>query len=176
MSFSNRKPTRLPHYDYSTPGAYFITICTQDRKNLLGRIIGGDVLEAPSVRLSSFGEVVEACIASSKQVHGIHIDKYVIMPNHIHMILQIVSADERPATPANERLPRYISGLKRLVHKQTGAKLFQRSYHDHVIRDEKDYQRIWQYIDSNPALWEKDCLYSKESLWGVEDAAPYEWK
>ncbi len=174
MSLPQRKPPRLSYFDYSTPGAYFITICTQDRQNTLGRIVGGGVLDAPLMHLSDLGKTVDACIVSAKQVPGIQVDKYVIMPNHLHLILFVLSPPTRAASPANERVPHFVSGLKRLVHKQAGRRIFQRSYHDHIIRNETDYQRIWQYIDTNPASWQKDCFYHNEDLRGVEDAAPYD--
>ncbi len=164
MKYAKRKPNRLPNFDYSQSGAYFLTICTQDRKNLLSHIVGGGVLDAPSNQLTAIGKVIEECILSVNNVPKIHVDKYVIMPNHIHLILLIDHHTNEPtSTPVNAAIPRLISGFKRLCHQRVGFSIFQRSYHDHVIRGEADYQMIWQYIDSNPALWTKDCFYETQA-------------
>ena len=97
---------------------------------------------------------------------NIKVDKYIIMPNHIHMIL-IVENDYKNGTsgapsPTNETVPSFVSMLKRFTNKKAGRSLWQRSYHDHVIRNEKDYERIWNYIDTNLFKWEQDCYFSKE--------------
>ena len=91
MKLPKRKPNRLPNFDYSTPGAYFITICTQDKKCILGQIVGGGDLDAPQISLSTIGKKVWRNIELSRQIPNIHVDKYVIMPNHIHFILVIAN-------------------------------------------------------------------------------------
>ncbi len=160
MELPKRKPNRIPNFNYSAAGAYFITICTQEKKNILSRIVGGGDLDAPQISLSPIGQIVEQYILSSEQISGLHIDKYVVMPNHIHLIVFLDSDNmEPPVTPANHKLPHFVATLKRFCHRDAGIKFFQRSYHDHVIRGEKDYQMIWQYIDNNPASWEQDCFY-----------------
>ena len=91
-------------------------------------------------------------------------DKYVIMPNHIHMILTVdetaSGGTSKAPSPTNARIPNFISTLKRFCHRDIGQKIFQRSYHDHVIRNEADYLEVWRYIDSNPARWQDDCFYT----------------
>ena len=89
-------------------------------------------------------------------------EKYVIMPNHIHMILAIESSGgpSRAPAPTNAMIPRTVASLKRFCNREIGENIFQRSYHDHVIRDEADYRRIWHYIDTNPAKWEADCFFT----------------
>ena len=90
-----RKPTRLFNFDYSRGGAYFLTICTQDRKRILSQIVGtekekpvGDgALDIPKIRLTRYGRIVEKYILSTNNIEGVFVDKYVIMPNHIHLIL-----------------------------------------------------------------------------------------
>ena len=82
-----RKPNRLPNYDYSTPGAYFLTLCTKDKQCILGKIVGGGALDAPRIRLTNAGTVVQKYIASGNRIPGVTVDKFVVMPNHIHMIL-----------------------------------------------------------------------------------------
>ena len=163
MDLPKRKPNRLPNFDYSTPGAYFITICTENRCNCLGRIVGGGALDAPQVQLSGTGKIVQHYILSGVHIPAVTVDKYVIMPNHLHMILfvdpPVSDGTSRTPSPTNALIPRFVSTLKRFCHRNIGKKIFQRSYHDHVIRGEKDYQKIWQYIDGNPSKWEEDCFY-----------------
>lgn len=161
-----RKPTRLGYYDYSTPGAYFLTLCVQDHKCLLGSIVGGGALDAPHVLLSAKGKIVEKYIISGNRCQGIRVDKYVIMPNHIHLLVFVdetaSGGTSKAPSPTNAVISHFISTLKRFCHRDMGEKIFQRSYHDHIIRNEKDYQRIWTYIDGNPARWKEDCFYPQE--------------
>lgn len=107
-------------------------------------------------------------------------DKYVIMPNHIHLLVfvkETASGGPSGATsPANARIPHYVSTLKRFCHRDIGHKIFQRSYHDHVIRHERDYQRIWTYMEGNPSRWSEDRFYVKDYQRDVEDAVPYEYE
>ena len=163
MELPKRKPNRIPHFDYSTPGAYFITICTQDKLPLLCTIVGGGARDAPDVRLSRSGEIVQKYILSGNRIPGVIVEKYVIMPNHIHLIL-LVDAGARTGTsrapsPTNAVVPHFVSTLKRFCHRDIGKKIFQRSYHDHVIRNEASYLKIWQYIDTNPIRWTADCFF-----------------
>ena len=167
MELPVRKPNRLPKFDYNTPGAYFITICTKDRKNILGRIVGGGALDAPHVNLSGIGEIADKFIRSGERIPNIHVDKYVIMPNHIHMILFVEAGScgtSRVPSPTNAVIPHFVSTLKRFCHRKTGFTFFQRSYYDHIIRNEKDYLKIWEYIENNPAKWEEDCFFKEEAL------------
>ena len=163
MELPKRKPNRIPHFDYSTPGAYFVTICTQDKAPLLSTVVGGGALDAPDVRLSRYGEIAQKYILSGNRIPGVTVDKYVIMPNHIHLILLVeetaTAGTSRAPSPTNAVIPHFVSTLKRFCHRDFGKKIFQRSYHDHVIRNEASYQKIWQYIDNNPTLWQEDCFY-----------------
>ena len=163
MDFYSRKRTRLEGYDYSTPGAYFLTICTLQKQNLLGKIVGGGDLDAPKVRLSRVGRTAEKYIIAAKSMPGVRVDKFVIMPNHIHIILFVeeILGTSRSPSPTNAVIPRFVGAFKRYCHQKEG-KIFQRSYHDHIIRGEVDYQKIWQYIDTNPLRWAEDCFYNEE--------------
>ena len=165
MELPKRKSNRLPGFDYSTPGAYFITVCTKERKCILGDIVGGGALDAPFVRLTTIGETVQRYIVSGSNISGVTVDKFVIMPNHIHIILLVddaaVSGTSRAPSPANALIPHFVSALKRFCHRDVGEIVFQRSYHDHVIRGEKDYRKIWEYIDTNPTRWCEDCFYTE---------------
>ena len=158
MPFYNRKSNRLKGYDYSQNGAYFITICVKDKKCLLGTVVGGDAYIAPEILLTRYGKVAEKYING---INGLH--KYVIMPNHIHMIL-IIENDEgtMKASSPTQSIPQLIKSFKGLVTKEIGFPLWQRSYHDHIIRDDSDYEAIWEYIDNNPLKWKEDKLYIDE--------------
>ena len=178
-----RKSTRLQHFDYGTTGAYFITICTQDRQRILSEIIapnapaancsmdfksvGDGALDVPQIRLTKMGEIVEKHLLSSEQIPGVEIDEYAIMPDHIHAIIFIknpLNGTSRAPSPtaANEVLPHIISTFKRFCHKKIGAKIFQRSYYDHVIRDREDLEKRKKYIYENPIKWYYDKIYKDE--------------
>ena len=160
MTRPQRKPNRLADFDYSTPGAYFITICTQEKKCILSHIVGGGAFDAPSPCLTKVGLIAEKYILSGNRIPGITVDKYVIMPNHIHMILLIdensFSTSLKTLSPANAAIPHFVSTFKRFCHRDIGSAIFQRSYHDHVIRNEEDYRQLWNYIDGNPSKWQED--------------------
>ena len=163
MDLPKRKPTRLSYFDYSTPGVYFLTVCTKDKKCILGEIVGGGALDAPHTQLTTVGTIAQKYILSGNNIPGVHVDKFVIMPNHIHMILLVdetaCSGPSRAPAPTNAVIPHFVSTFKRFCHRDFGEVIFQRSYHDHVIRGDGDYLKIWQYIDSNPAKWREDCFY-----------------
>ncbi len=159
-----RKRLRLEQYDYSTPGAYFITICTYEKRCILSDIrVGADALGGPDVALTDTGRIVEKYVLSTDNIPGIHVDKYVIMPNHIHLLLTVEAVDGPPgaSAPTMAAVPSAISALKRLVNRELGTNIWQRSYHDHVIRGEPDYREVWNYIDSNPLRWREDCFYAE---------------
>ena len=153
MKFS-RKPNRLNGYDYSSQGAYFITICTLDRKCILSRIVGGDALIAPQTNLTHCGEIARKNIES---IPGI--DKYVIMPNHIHLLIAIDGPMKASAPTIS--VPNLIRSFKVLVSKEIGQSIWQRSYYDHIIRDEEDYINHLRYIEDNPVKWLEDKYYAK---------------
>ena len=164
MDIPRRKPNRLSDYDYSTNGAYFITICVKDRKPILGTITVGDgahdvpfgAYDAPMVALTKIGEIAHKYILGGNRIPGISVDKYVIMPDHIHLIVlvdNIEGGTSRAPSPTNEAIPHFVSTFKRLCHREAGTAIFQRSYYDHVIRNQRDYDEIWQYIENNPRKW-----------------------
>ena len=157
MELPKRKPIRLPDYDDSRPGAYFITICTKDRRCILSDIsVGADALGGPNLQLTDTGKVVEQYILSTDHIPGFRVDKYVVMPNHIHMILRIGSGPPGASAPT---VSDAVGALKRLVNRRLGHDIWQRSFHEHVIRNENDYREIWEYIDANPAKWAEDRYY-----------------
>ena len=157
-----RKPLRLKEYDYSGAGCYFITICTKDRKPLFSSVVGAGHPAGPVPNLSPYGEIVERNIEGiSTAYSGVIVDKYTIMPNHIHMLLRLQGPAGCPA-PTKVNVRNVIGALKSLTTRAAGFPLWQRSYYDHIIRDEEDYLRIWNYIDTNPARWAEDEYYTDQ--------------
>ena len=160
-----RKHPRLDNYDYSSAGAYFVTICTQNRKNILSKIVGEG---SPLPRLSPYGEIVERWIQKIPEKYPeASVDCYVIMPNHIHILLSIIKDDGRgdPSPTANT----VVGWLKYQATKEinqlrdsSSDKIFQRSFFDHIVRNRDDYCEIYKYIFENPARWYYDKLYSEE--------------
>lgn len=166
MQLKNRKPNRLEKYDYSQNGAYFITICTKDRKPILSHIVDkenemntvGASIARPKVELTEIGISVNKGIKGiESHYENIFVDNYCIMPNHIHIIIRIDNASgQRASSPTISRI---IQQFKGYVTKQVGSSIWQKLYYDHIIRDEYDYLTIWQYIDDNPVKWQEDELY-----------------
>ena len=219
----SRKRTRLRAYDYSGSGVYFVTVCTEAKRPVLCRIVGADVLDGPRPELTAQGKIVQNRLEEMERIYDdISIDHYVIMPNHVHLLLTIrgagpgtwgtpsptdagagpgtsrtpspTDAGARPGTsrtpsptdagagpgtsrtpsptdagagpgtsrtpsPTNARLPQFLSTFKRFTNREIGFPIWQRSYHDHIIRDEPDFLNHWQYIDNNPAKWAEDPYY-----------------
>jgi len=155
----NRKPTRLKNYDYSSSGYYFVTICTHNKQNILCDIVGEGLCALPSIKLSAIGQTVDESINFiNDKYENICVDKYVIMPNHLHLIIAIKSGGH-----GDPPLQLYdlIGNLKSFTTHKYGHILWQRSFHDHIIRGEKDYLKIWNYIDVNPQKWRDDCFYTE---------------
>ncbi|MCL2367685.1 MAG: hypothetical protein FWC72_01705 [Oscillospiraceae bacterium] len=157
-----RKRLRLEGYDYSNAGYYFVTVCVKDRHELLGEVVGDAPLRVPHVALSEYGVFVDAQIRKISHIYPyVLIDHYIIMPNHIHVIANIEGGTRRGASPTKAVIPRIVQSLKSMTTKRFGFNMWQTSYHDHIIRDEAEYQHIWQYVDENPARWTEDCYYIK---------------
>ena len=162
----NRKMLRWNRRDYSSEGKYFITICIKDRKPLLSRIssVGGDVPDAPQIQLLAFGKIADHYINQLNDFYDdLEVDQYVIMPNHIHIILFVYeNGPSRTSAPTKQHsaVSRFVSTFKRFCNKESGANIWQRSFYDHVIRDSKDYQNHLRYICENPQKWQEDELYS----------------
>ena len=155
-----RKNLRLPNYTYAD-GAFFVTVCTKGRIPLLSKIdaVGAGVLDRPRVALLPHGIIADKYIRQLHTVYAdISVDKYVIMPDHIHLLLHVTD-NGRSGTPAptssNSPVARFVSTLKRFCNKEYGGNIWQRSYYDHIIRGEQDYRDVWQYMDHNPATWKR---------------------
>ncbi len=175
MELRQRKKMRLQGYDYGRAGNYFVTICTKNREHFFGAIVGGDVPIAPHdvpiaphdvpiaphIELSKIGKIVDDTIAMIPTA-----DKYVIMPNHIHIIFRIPPPEDGPmgTSAPTKSIPMMVRFLKRDVTLACGFSVWQRGYHDHIIRNDADYRRIWQYIGNNPAKWREDCYYKDGAI------------
>ena len=150
-----RKNIRLKEYDYSQAGYYFVTICTNDKKNLFWNV---GATCGRQFQKSLIGEIVDLEINKINSIYkNVEINKYVIMPNHIHMILVLYAGNGRSKTTPT--ISRIIQQFKGSVSKQVGFSLWQKSFYDHIIRNEQEYQKIWEYIDTNPLKWHEDKYF-----------------
>lgn len=139
-----RKRIRLMNYDYSSNNAYFLTICTENRICCLR--------DRETLEPTHYADVVKTAIENIETIYpGVTVDKYVIMPNHIHLILLLSGAEVDIST--------IIRLMKRHVTTTIGKPIWQKSFHDHIIRDEKEYLMIWEYIENNPVKWQIDRYY-----------------
>ena len=165
--YPKRKRTRLKDYDYTKNGAYFITICTHNKKYILSNIVGEgrclpvasgyrrpnrrrELCALPKNILTATGKEIEKSIQYINDNYiGVTISKYVIMPNHVHLIVFL----DNSVGHGNPPLQNIIGQLKSYTTNKYGQTLWQRSFHDHIIRNENDYEKIWEYIDTNIIRW-----------------------
>ena len=158
MDLPKRKPTRLKDYDYSSEGTYFVTICSKDKQKILCDIVGEGLCALPSINPTPIGEIVKQSIEYIDNNYDcISVDKYVIMPNHIHLI--VINQSGGHGDPPLQVYD-IIGRLKSFTDNKYDKQLWQRSFHDHIIRNEKDYLKIWNYIDINPQKLNDDCFYT----------------
>ena len=142
-----RKKLRLECYNYSKQGMYFITICIKSRAKILGKINNNQI------ELTKQGTIVQHHIEHIPQKYtNIKIDEYIIMPNHIHIIISMCSTNDA-------HLSRIIKQYKGSVTKQIGYSIWQKSYYEHVIRNEKEYYKIKEYIQNNIVNWKHDKYF-----------------
>ncbi len=173
-----RKIIRLQNYSYTENGAYFITICSKDKKNIFGYVSNG-IMHYNELGKIAYNEILKTI--ELRKHKGINISKFIVMPNHIHLIIQIINSKNivedtnRFSKPLKQSIPTIVGAFKAAVtrnfHKQCGhgspcpykdvnlTKIWQTRYNDHIIRNEKQYLKIWEYIDTNPIKWELDCYY-----------------
>ena len=170
MDLPKRKRNRLENWDYSSNGAYFITICTFQRETILGRVVGA-IHESPAsgIELTRIGKIVRDTVETLPQKFPeIRLEKYVVMPNHVHLLL-LIDRDPRahrdaPLQSGRSLISQTIGFFKMNASKKAhaidpGIKLWQRSFHDHIIRNDEDFLRIWEYIEINPIKWHEDCFF-----------------
>jgi REP element-mobilizing transposase RayT len=161
--FPKRKQLRLNNYNYNSVGAYFITICTHERKCILSNIVGA-IHESPEHKLSQYGKIVDKIIKNTSNYKNAQIDKYVIMPNHIHIIFAVYpfSAGASPRPTVIDAVCIFKSlTVRKCKTIDSEIQLFQTSFHDHVIRSQSSYERIWNYIDGNLQKWQEDCYFQE---------------
>ena len=147
---SQRKHLRLPDYDYATPGIYFVTVSTHRRACLFGSVVHGGVL------LNDAGHTVESCwLEIPRHFDGIDLDKYVVMPNHVHGLLVL--------RHGGVNFGAVVAGFKSAATRRireaidmSGPPVWQRGYHEHVVRSQKALARIRQYVVNNPIKWDLD--------------------
>ena len=163
-----RKHPRLDSFDYSSAGAYFVTICTQNRRCVLSRIVGREQAPAETngIEYTLFGKIAEKQLLLLEDRYPcLSVDRYVIMPNHIHVIL-ILRSDTAGASP-RPTLMDMVCAYKSLTTRECkkkgfAEKLFQTSFHEHIIRGREDYEGTVKYIYENPLRWYYDELYAEE--------------
>ncbi len=159
MELQQRKHNRIQGYDYSQNGAYFVTVCTQDRKKILSSISVGTPVpgcpQEPRIQLLYHGQIAEKYIQQLNDYYSdLTIEKCVIMPDHIHFLIVIGGHPGTGVpTPRTSTLARFISTFKRFCNKEYGENIWQSRYYDHVIRNQRDYDEIWEYIENNPRKW-----------------------
>ena len=149
MPFYQRKSPRLPKFDYRSTQYYFLTLCTHNKECIFGQL----------PEMNRLAGIVQAHIEQLGIIrNGVQVDKYVIMPNHVHMIISL----QDNSISISYLLALFKTGVTKQIRQiYPHMKVWQRSFHDHVIRNEADYQRIWSYIDTNPIRWEMDCFYKE---------------
>ena len=162
MELPIRKQNRLTEYDYSMPNAYFITVCTEKRKNLFWSDVGAIIERPQDSPLTLYGKTVDFYIrAIPNHYPAISVDHYVIMPNHIHLLLQI-HTDNNGRSMIAPTISTVVRLFKSTVSKHLGRSIWQKGFYDHVVRSETDYIEIWNYIEGNPGKWAEDKLYIRE--------------
>ena len=166
MDYPQRKLPRLKDFDYATPGAYFITICACKKQCLFGHIVQVDPTQEPQMKYSKIGEIACKCLLDIENHYdNVKIDNWVIMPNHIHIMLFVSengASRTSPPTRQHSAVSHFVSTLKRFCNKECGENIWQRGFYDHVIRNREDYDAIVKYIHENPMRWYYDELYVEE--------------
>lgn len=176
--FYNRKTSRLKGYDYSQNGKYFVTICSHDHQKIFGTVVRRDSLYGcPEMKLTRLGEIALQKIPTVEKMFNVEFEKFIVMPNHIHAIIFIYDErgcetnceDSRKGCPYE--ISDIVGAYKSIVANEWlkeckmqnihMGKIWQRSFHDHVIRDDHDFETRWMYIDNNLLKWEEDRFYKE---------------
>ena len=158
---AQRKHIRLKQYDYAEEGVYFITFCTKNRAPLLSHIVGRGDLPPPQGALTDIGKIVAEIIENTEKVYAnITVDNYVIMPNHVHVLIRISEGNGGVRAP-RPTVMQIVKALKGIITRQLGFSIWQTGFYDHIIRDDEDYQIRFRYIEENPARWPQDEYYQE---------------
>ena len=172
MSYIDRSKTRpgttrrgrMLGYDYSYPGYYFITICTDERQRLFGNIVQDQIMLSPA------GFMVQKVISTIEtQFQNVSIDASVVMPNHVHLLIGVsvrlqdevssVRVSDVVRWLKNSSVGRYGIGVRRQGWKSYDGRLWQEGFHDRIVRDERELETLRNYIANNVYMWEKDTFY-----------------
>ncbi|MCL2855105.1 MAG: transposase [Defluviitaleaceae bacterium] len=154
-----RKYPRLKGHDYSQEGSYFITICTHERLPTLSSIVEVEGVGA-SPHPTSIGEIIEnELIALPNRFPSISIDNYVIMPNHIHVLITIFEGSDSSIMDIVRAFKSVSARICNQTDNTPARKIWQRSFYDTIIRNERAYKNFWDYIESNPSKWHNDEYY-----------------
>ena len=165
IELPKRKQLRIKDYDYSQNGYYFVTVCTYGRKRVFGKIQNGEM------RLNRFGDIINAVWMDLVNHNNIKMHEYIIMPDHIHGIIEMCGRERSVTVPENNcyhfGIPEIIRQFKTFSSKRINeylkrnglepfptGKLWQKSYYDHIIRNEQDYITRVEYMINNPIKWE----------------------
>jgi len=160
-----RRSVRLKQYNYSTPGYYYVTICTHNNKHIFGKIKNDEMV------LNKFGEIVQNEWTKTKQLRdNVDLDQFAIMPNHIHGIIILCRGTARRAPtfeqfgkPTHNSLPTIIRGFKsgatkhiNIFRNTPGKHVWQHNYYERIIRSDNELHKIREYINNNPINWALD--------------------
>ena len=152
MNLPKRKTTRISNYDYSKNNYYFVTICTKNKKCLFGT----------AGKLNELGLIAKQEMENLPNFYGgVFIDCFIVMPNHIHAIIVLQNSDKT----LTEIVGNYKAGVSRKVRLvKPNLETWQRSFHDHIIRNEASYQKIWEYVKYNDQKWAEDCYFINDKI------------
>ena len=176
-NLSSRKTTRLNNANYYESGLFFLTICTKERQCILSSIVGTGVLDGPKIQLTKYGNIADKYIKQLNDFYpNISVESYVIMPNHIHILLHINGGQQTSiedgslngpsGTPVptiqNSTVSKFVSTFKRFCNKECAQNIWQYRSYDHIIRNKKDLDAHLKYIYENPINWIYDEFYPSE--------------
>ncbi len=150
--FPVRKPTRIRNFDYASKQYYFVTFCTHEKQCIFGS----------TEELNVLGKIAYADMVNLNAIYnGIRADPFIIMPNHVHAIIEIHNSHSITGkTTLSSVIGSYKSGVSRRIREiHPNMEVWQRSFHDHIIRNQKEYEKIYSYILFNAQKWEEDCFY-----------------
>jgi REP element-mobilizing transposase RayT len=171
LKIHHRRSIRMPGFDYSQPGSYYVTLVTHNRMCLFG------IIQSAKMHLNLVGQCVESYLLSLHTHFPINLDAWIIMPNHVHILMTInqpVSAPQSDILPKSSHagtLGAIVQNIKSVTTRRVNSlnnlsqiPLWQRNYYEHIIRDQDDFERIREYIQENPSTWQNDELVMQGEL------------
>lgn len=152
----------MENYDYSSHGAYFLTICTRERRNYFWNNVGTTIGRPQDIELSAYGKIADEAINNIPIIYpSVSIEQYVIMPDHIHLLL-FIRADECGRPMVAPTMSRIVQQMKGYITKRIGCSIWQKLFFDHIIRSKQDYEEHVKYIYENPMCWKHDDLNTQK--------------